>query len=257
MSYTKTIYYGSRFEITTYEERPRNLGISRSGFSRVVRGQGTALPDENSVQPLESPKERRPDAIRRAKINFFRLVHANMGQSNFPVFASLTYTENMQDLRQGRKDFNAFAKYLRMQFGSQIRYICVAEFQVRGAIHFHTLIWGIPIGVVRSERDTRLVASLWGKGFVDLKETDGNSRIASYMSKYMGKLFGDLRLGKKKAYIASQNITRPIITQNDILSKYFFDAVEPNLSTALKLRDIEFSTQYLGKGRYRLFQVKN
>jgi hypothetical protein len=76
--------------------------------------------------------------------------------------------------------------------------VAVSEFQKRGAIHFHALVWGIPPSVVKAERHTRLVASIWGQGFTDMIETDGNSRLASYFAKYMKKAYLDPRMLKKK-----------------------------------------------------------
>jgi len=253
MEYVKTIFYSNIFEIYEYEKRPKNIG---SGRKVSVDGcvSGLSIPRKVSTEPDEI-KRRRSDSVKRASVAFKRLVSANLGQSNFPVFASITYAENQKDPGQGHKDFNTFARDLRSQFGSSIRYIAVSEFQKRGAIHFHALIWGLPFGVVESERDSRLVAGIWGRGFVDLIQTDGHRAISTYMAKYMQKNFTDPRMFSKKAYIVSKNCLRPRFIKNDLLQPYFHGIAVPDLSTATLVQEVKYLTQWLGECRYRLLEL--
>jgi len=205
---------------------------------------------------VEPPKIRLPENARRAVLGFKRLVSANMGGVDMPVFASLTYAENFTNLRLARKDFNSFARGLKDEFGDNLRYLVVAEFQERGAVHFHALVWGIPTEVVARERLTRLVAGLWGKGFADLKVTRSPQGIAIYLSKYLTKTFLDPRLHGMKAYVASRNIIKPVVDKNAMLLPYLYGAGY-KLSTAVPLHEKEFMTQWLGKGRLRIYkQVK-
>jgi len=106
--------------------------------------------------------------------------------------------------------------------------------------------------VVKQERDTRLVASLWKQGFVDLVQTDGDIRIAGYMAKYMGKAFVDSRLYSKKAYIASRNIKRPIIDKNAIVIATMY---ENELSTVVPCEEKTYLTQWLGECRFRHYKL--
>jgi len=186
MSYLVSVKSGKLLELYSYEQRPKPP--SRKAIQNRHRSQGGDVSSETGPHAKKS-RERRQDSITRCRRNFKRLVLSNLGESNFPVFASLTYAENMQDDRQASKDFNAFAKSIRLQFGPTIRFIATKERQKRGAIHFHALIWGIPAFVVRGERNSRLVAAIWGHGFADLIQTDGDPRVASYMAKYMSKNF--------------------------------------------------------------------
>jgi len=186
MSYLVSVKSGRLLELYSYENRPRPA--SRKAIQNRHRGTSGDVSPEALLLPKES-RERRQGNIIRCKRNFKRLVLANLGESNFPVFASLTYAENMQNDKQASKDFNSFAKSLRSEFGPTIRFIATKERQKRGAIHFHALIWGIPSYVVRGERNSRMVAGIWGHGFADLIQTDGDPRVASYMAKYMSKNF--------------------------------------------------------------------
>ena len=53
--------------------------------------------------------------------------------------------------------------------------------------------------VYGTERKDRVLANLWGEGYVDATKTDGSGRLASYISKYITKgaghvLFNAMRL---------------------------------------------------------------
>jgi len=256
MGYAKVISYGNIVEMYRYERNCVATGRKRAHASTLV------LPyipkdGESITTQSEQKKVRTKSNARSATLAFRRLVGANLGGVDNPVLASFTYRENMEELTQGRKDFNAFAKLAKNTFGAQFRYICVAEFQRRGAVHFHALLWGVPASVVAGERVTRMVAALWGRGFVDLVSTDGNIRLATYLSKYMSKMFIDSRLANRKAYIASRNILRPKIDRDALLAPYFHGGLAeyPDLSTATVLRESEYNTQWLGRCDYKQYNV--
>jgi len=257
VGYKKLIRYGEFVEIYEYERPVVYNGRKRKSTQNTLGMQDISVCREDIERQKEQKTARRKANIRNSVLAFKRLVLANLGRDSKPLFVSLTYAGITSEIGQGRADFNAFAKNLRNRFGTQIRYICVPEWQKRGAIHFHALIWGLPLGLVASERSTRLVASLWGKGFVDLKETDGHAKIASYLSKYMAKAFLDERLINKKTYIASQNIKRPVVDKNPIMLMYNYGELLklPDLSTALIDRETSYDTQWLGKANYKRYKL--
>jgi len=250
--YAKIISYGGTTEIYRYGSRPR--GGRYSGKVQSADGMPRLSEDgEDAPTQVKSPPVRTEKNARSAVVAFRRLVASNLRRSDAPLLVTLTYAENQQSLAQARADFNAFAKRAANRFGDAFRYIVVCEFQQRGAIHFHALVWGIPPGVVKQERRTRLVAGLWAKGFVDLRKTDGSVRLAGYLAKYMKKMFLDQRLAGKKAYIASRNITRPVIVKDAIIGAYFTGLVEPDLSTAVLQESREYDTVWLGRCNYQKY----
>jgi len=255
MSYNKIISYSDIVEIYEYTgtptgKKPQTRPQVESGSEDIsVRG-------EDIEQSEELKKVRTEANARSAVLAFRRLVASNLGVGDEPVLFSLTYAENMQDFQQGREDFHAFARAIQYRFGNQVRYICVPEFQKRGAIHYHALFWGLPLDLAREERHTRFFASLWGHGFADLIVTDGSHKLSSYLSKYMAKSFMDERLFSKKAYIASRNVERPKEIKNDILVKYYTGDCQPDLSTGQVLTKKTYPTQWLGEGRYTKIKIK-
>jgi len=181
------------------------------------------------------PRERRPDAIIAARKRFQRLVRANLSERKPPALLTLT-TRDIVGISEGYALYTRFCKDLRREYGLlTLRWVAVPEFQKRGAVHFHILMWGLPddwpcilsknlytdkagkkkrrhvCPKARScERRTRRLANLWGTGYADLVLTDGNARISSYLAKYMSKALHDKRLIGKRGYSASRNIVRPV-----------------------------------------------
>jgi len=258
MGYRKLIKYGEFIETYEYERPVVYNGRKGKRVQTTLGMQDIPVCREDTERLKEQKAIRRQANVRNSVLAFKRIVLANLGRFDCPIFISLTYAGITSEIGQGREDFKAFSKRLTDRFGNQIRYICVPEWQKRGAIHFHALFWGLPTTLVRTERRTRLVATLWGKGFVDLKETDGHAKIASYLSKYMSKVFVDERLAGKKAYTTSRNIKRPIIEKNPIMLIYNQGDLlphYPDFSTAILEKEKQYMTQWLGQADYKRYKL--
>jgi len=248
MGYTKVITYSETVETYEYETHPGSTG-QKARTNKNDNGVSSISDDRQDIkQPEEQEKTRSKESIKRAIMGFKRLVRANISVFERPLLITLTYAENQADISISRKDFNAFARNLRFAFGQKVRYITVAEYQRRGAVHFHTLVWGLPNGMAAIERSTRLVATLWQHGFVDVIETDGSPKLANYLAKYFGKQLIDPRFFGRKAYIASRNVERPVVDKNTVVFPYL---ISPNRL----LYEVEYMTPYMGKGRYRMYRL--
>jgi len=248
--YAKSIVYGKNVEFYQFEESPRGFTRESRKLQSARRLQSVALLGETKVGQNDSLPRKRQDNARSASMAFRRLVSANLGESENPILASFTYAKVVTDSRVAHENFKSFTGLLRNKFGKSVRYIYVPEFQKRGAFHFHALFWGLPIELFREERRTRLVASLWGHGFVDLVLTDGHEKLATYLAKYMAKAFTDPRLSFQKAYVASRNVRRPVVWKKAMLTALEF---EHDLSTAETLQDKIYETKWLGQCRHRWF----
>jgi len=252
MAYNKLIIYGNNLEIYEYEKNlPERLGKVQSIHASRIRVQGMDVGGNNESE-REFDEGKRSDNSRRASMAFRRLVSANLTKSGNPVLITLTYSENIGSLERAYSDFRAFGQRCRYNFGQSFRYIAVPEFQKRGAVHFHALYWGLPPDIHIRERETRMVAALWSHGFVFIKPTDGNERLSSYLAKYMAKAFTDKRLKNQKAYTSSRNCLRPqVISGFAPVWPILDDWVGDNLPCIEKV----FMTKWLGKGRFRLFNL--
>jgi len=233
MPYTRIIESGNDIEVYEYEISPRNTGGQ-------TRSRGKR---KKSVT-------RRLDNAYRAKRSFQRLVGANCIGDQPPALVTFTMFEILP-ITHAYSALTLFVKHLRRLAGTGFRYVAVPEFQSRGAVHFHALFWGLPPALTEYERGNRILQHLWQRGFVDCLSTDGSPRLAGYLSKYMSKAMYDHRLSNQKAYSASRNVMRPVLRTYEEefadIAPVLYD--QGNLSTR---QEKEFSTQWFGRGRYKL-----
>ncbi len=258
MGYNKIISYGDTLELYEYEKDIfRLVGGARRNHAPTNDnvGVGTSGEDTLSDQRSEKKREKRTDNARRASVAFRRIVSSNLGgSSSLPTLVTLTYKDNFTDLSGAYRHLTAFIQSLRYRFGKAFAYILVPEFQKRGAVHFHALFWGLPKEVLLTERQNRTLSRLWGHGFIYIKPTDGNEKLAFYLSKYFTKAFLDPRLINQKSYVASRNIKRPVIQKGPFPVDYVLDefgVTEPPII------DRKYNTKWLGEGRLRIFKLNH
>lgn len=256
MGYNKIISYGNTIELYEYERdiiriKPRIVNVGKRKLDD--KNMGTNGDDNLSERKLG----KRQDNARRAELAFRRIVASNLEGSSRPLLITLTYRENIIDLKRAYKDLSSFIQSLRYKYGKIFKYICVPEFQKRGAVHYHALFWGLPKKIFLLERKNREIARLWARGYVFIKETDGNQKLSFYLSKYMSKAFVDPRLKNQKCYVASRNILRPKVIKGVSYSGIGIIFDEYGVDENKALVDREYLTSWLGKGRYRIFKTKN
>jgi hypothetical protein len=249
MGYTKYIKSGSQFELYEYEKQSYARGRP-TGYTKNTHLQN--LGDSGDRALLERKFSRRKDNARRASMAFRRLVLSNLRTDENPVLCTLTFAENRTDVSECARFFHIFTGRMRKQFGTNFRYIAVPEFQQRGAVHYHALFWGLPVGIEKRERNDRTIAQLWEQGFVDIIATDGSQKLSTYLAKYMIKAIEDIRLLSHKAYFASRNIVRPLTGAGFPM---WWVEEEFALHEADLIVYKQFKTDWLGEGRYRLFEL--
>ena len=127
---------------------------------------------------------------------------------------TLTFKDNITDLQEAWRYFTRFSKRMRYVYGDRWKYICVPEFQERGAVHFHCAVNGyFEVGTVRR---------IWrgqcpgGQGNIDItsprnrksgNKTKSPKKVVAYISKYITK--GDAAAFNGKRYSTSSNIEPP------------------------------------------------
>jgi len=240
---------------------------------------------ERYPYPRISPK-RRSSSIERASRSFRELVASNL-QGHPPALLTLTY-EGLISIDVGYPDFTAFFVRMRFVFGKDLRFLAVPEFQKRGSVHFHCLVFGLPDLLITKgywgrlrrkkvwvhsclpddplcgcERKTRQIAKIWGHGFVDIIPTDGSPKLAGYLSKYMTKAMHDPRLAGRKAYTSSRNINRPVKVSTyrnpvavDLLLDMYGINIHNPLDQALAIKEHIFNTAFMGRCHYKKFSYK-
>lgn len=192
---------------------------------------------------------RRPDNVRRSVSRFRRLVRSNLVPGDDATLLTLTMLQTLP-LKASWPLLTQFFQRLRMESSTSIRYIAVPEFQKRGAVHFHALIWGLKKETIQQESTTRRIQHLWGRGFIDCINTDNSPKLAGYLSKYLSKSMLDVRLGGEKAYSASRNILRSMSVSSSSFTDEEKDLIGIS-DTPTHVR--RFDTQWLGNCQYQCY----
>jgi len=237
MSFTKVIQSGNQLEIYEYE---------KSLSPRVQR-------KKKNVGRYPKLTTRRIDNAYRLKKTFVRLVRSNLVGTEPPLFFTFTMVEVIR-IERAYRLFTECVSRLRRQYGKCFRYIAVPEFQKRGAVHFHVLVWGIgQKEIIENERVYRTIQNIWSRGYVDCILTDGHPALAGYLGKYMHKALLDQRLLGQKSYCASRNVLRTVSLNFAQALNFSQEIWGIDEKVAIPEKEREFDTKWLGRCRYRSF----
>lgn len=128
-------------------------------------------------------------------------------------FLTLTFAENVKDIDFANKCFNSWLTSVRQSF-HDFSYLCVPEFQKRGAVHYH-LLSNLEVGgeflPLQNEKKNMYDVRFWKYGFTsafDLKLADDKFNVSLYVCKYLYKDIDDRLFGRKKI-MHSRNLKLP------------------------------------------------
>lgn len=209
-------------------------------------------PHRNDRRVGESYR-RRIDNQFKTRRAFLRIVNVNLQRNDSPALLSVTFAEPIL-FRRGVRLWGEYIRLLRVKTGWTLDYVVVPEFQKRGVLHFHALIWGIPTSYIQNERMERTLQNLWARGFLDIKSTDRSPKLGGYLAKYMLKALQDFRLCQEKAYYTSRGIMRPVLlnTKTQVaFTRRALSITGDNLVFSKK-----FDTMWLGECTYSRYKIK-
>ncbi len=153
--------------------------------------------------------------IERTKMQFQRLIQCNL--NTFKSFITLTFKDNITDVNIANKKFANWRTRVKKIY-KDFAYICVPEFQKRGAVHYH-LLTNLEIGnseiiIPQLGEENKYDVMYWKNGFSSVFSVN-DINVIGYMSKYMTKDI-DNRLFSKRRYFYSSNLIKPIEYQLDL-----------------------------------------
>ncbi|ALA97609.1 Spiroplasmavirus-related protein [Spiroplasma kunkelii CR2-3x] len=200
--YVKKVYYGSYIKTVVLPlECINNFG---KGNPTGIKNNG-----KNETKLLNSRVRSQRNCIQKAIHNFNSC--QNLG------FTTLTYAENLQDVKKANYQFKLFIQKIKYHFSKykknkyeNLKYLVAYEYQKRGAVHFH---------IIFSEYiPNKLIRKYWPYGYnKNLPvETGTNEFVSKYVAKYVVKSYSqekskniyDLNI---KAYRFSANCTDPVV----------------------------------------------
>lgn len=155
--------------------------------------------------------------MQKASRDVRRLINTNM--SDISKFITLTFKENVQDIDKANNEFKKFIMRLSYKIGVKVSYVAVVEFQKRGAIHYHCVMFNVPYIANRELQE------IWGNGFVRINTITQVDNLGAYVSKYMTKDNDDERLVGKKCYMSSRGLKKPMEINEDAQVKELADSI--------------------------------
>lgn len=202
----------------------------------------------------------RERSLKRAKANLRRLVNSNIGRhgKEFTAkFLTLTFKENVQDIEQANYEFVKFIKRLNYYcFGTKkanLKYTCVIEFQKRGAIHYHVIIYNMPFVKAND------IAKVWGNGFIKINKIDDVDNVGAYVAEYLGqaekgqgKNIEDDRLRGQKSYFSSRGLLKSV----EITDKEIVEQVAAVLLNQEPVYSVAYENEYMGNVVYKQYNLK-
>lgn len=179
-------------------------------------------------EPLRVPSELSlVSSVRRSRSKLTRLIYANSWQYRDkrrvpipPKFLTLTFQQNITSLSDANKYLTRFIRSVNLNFASllvePLKYVCVPEFQERGAVHFHLVIFNLPF----ADRIFSRLRQFWPDRF-ELKtiaRTSGVGYVSDYVIKYISKQTYDSRFFNKKRYSVSRFLLVPLVSHEPIFN---------------------------------------
>lgn len=187
--------------------------------------------------------------INRSKFQLQRLIKAN--EKEFKTFITLTFSENVSDIKKANEKFRSWRTYIK-QLKNDFKYVCVPEFQKRGAVHYHLLTnINYTDFELLSQNEIKIYSSKskkmqigrnikgWNSGYslvVDMK----NINVIGYLSKYMTKDI-DNRLFGHRRYFYSSNLIKP----NEIYIDLFNDSDFNIIADIVANCNVSYEKSYL------------
>ncbi|MBB6218165.1 hypothetical protein HNQ80_004305 [Anaerosolibacter carboniphilus] len=211
-------------------------------------------------------------SIMRARKRVFDIIACNVdvipdyhGQMQRPKFLTLTFKENMQDLSLANEQFTLFNKrlsyYLYGIKRNVLKYICIPEFQKRGAVHFHILYFNLPYV------DFNKLGEIWGNGYIfieGVQQKDEIEDFAKYVCKYINKenskgednfdLYVEKDLLNQKRYFISRGLRKPSVYKLNI-DKELYTAFLAMLKD-FHASNHEYSNEYVGNVELNTYEVE-
>ncbi len=160
---------------------------------------------------LDCPHARRSDNLYNTQRMLQRLISSNIeAHGERPKFITYTFAKNIKNVTQANELWSAHMRLLRGRFG-KLKYLCVIEFQKRGAVHYHVIFFNMKY----TKGLKKILENTWGHGFIKIITLSRVNNVGAYVAKYLQEDTHDIRLSGKKAYFCSKGLFKPIEMRNE------------------------------------------
>lgn len=202
-SYSQVYIYENKKFHTRKKDKDVDLELKKLKIDKFVESKTKS----NTCNLTNKIEER---SIIRSKLECQRLAKSNM--EDWKTFITLTFEENVTSVPFANKRFRYFVKKVQ-RVKQDFKYLCIPEFQKRGAVHYH-LLTNVSIDdktLIFAQEDNPKFKHIkyWIDGFtsVEIMENDAK-KVVGYIAKYMTKDIDDRLFGRHR-YFYSQNLYKP------------------------------------------------
>lgn len=175
----KAYVYGDTVEMTTANGQQEQI-------IKVIKGKRYVNLETGEIHAMDTSNNSRLDNLKSTKQTMKKLrriiAHNFTGGKN-QLWITLTYRDYVTETAIVYRDFKAFIRRIRNQFGKVV-YITVIEPQASGRWHLHVLL----------KNDSELtipnndLSNMWGKGFTKTKRLRRADKVGNYLIAYLSNL---------------------------------------------------------------------
>lgn len=181
--YAKKTISGNVVELLEMTSKPQQPPIKRISADLYMNTET----GEVSEYIKSETRADNTDSLRKTFKRIRDTVNANCTAPERLHWVTLTYAENMTDVKQVYRDFGAFWKRFKRWCSKNDlappEYITVIEPQARGAWHCHCLlIWDKKRPYIKNTQ----FREIWQHGFVKITSVKNCDNIGAYLSAYLG-----------------------------------------------------------------------
>ncbi len=237
----KLVASGDVIEIYRYEK-----GVFKGSTNKFGRAGIGFITDEEKEKNREL-------SLMRARRDLRRIVNSNIGKWGDDVtskFLTLTFKDNVIDLDKSNYEFKKFILRLNYEvYGkkcSNLKYSVVIEFQERGAVHYHVVLYNLPF--IKAD----VIEKVWGNGFIKINKIDDINNVGAYICKYLTKNSDDCRLKGRKSYFNSRGLKKPIEVY---LDDDELESIKKSLPGQAMIYKEEFKNEYIGNIEYEQYNL--
>lgn len=153
--------------------RATNIKIDKNHYRIASDESGEVFECKHTKNRQQSPK-----SVRRSLNNLRNIINANSKDVKRCKWLTLTYSENMTDLKKLSRDWENMCRKMHRKWGD-FEYINVKEPQERGAWHMHILLIFKGIAPFMPVEELQ---KKWGKGFVYIQSLENNINNGLYFT---------------------------------------------------------------------------
>lgn len=234
----KVVVSGKQIEVYKYT---KNVWRDFERTQASVKTKPVKEPKQLDIfEKIKQQKQKQEFSVHRTRTEIRRLINSN---PQLNKFMTLTFAENITDLKQANYEFNKFVLRLSYKYPN-FEYLAVPEFQQRGAVHYH-VICNLPFVHYNEIFET------WGQGKIDIKRVTNVTNLGAYVCKYLGKDMFDERTFGKKKFFRSQTLSEAIEILG-YLAKLF---IERFLSLLTPVFEKTFESEWVGEVEYKAYSL--